>query len=91
MSQKEMSPHGIVVLTALLLAGIAKLAYPQSTLRIVATVVVGILLAIMAVLGEPPSLLGLMIVAPLAVVGAVLGVAAGRAANRLWRGRRGPR
>lgn len=80
-----MSPHGIVLLAALLPAFVAKLAFPQWTLRIVAAVALGLPLAVVAMLGEPPSLLGALIVAPITFFGAGLGVAAGALASRAWR------
>jgi hypothetical protein len=86
-----MSPHGIVLLAALLPAFFAKLAFPQWTLRIVATLALGLPLALIAVLGESPSLLGALIVAPITLVGAALGVAAGALANRLRHKLRHPR
>ena len=86
-----MSPHGLVLLSALLLAAIAKLAFPHWTLRIAAAVALGLPLAVILLLREPPSLLGILIVAPIAAAGAALGIIAGKLTGRLWLGFRRPR
>jgi ABC-type molybdate transport system permease subunit len=83
-----MSPHGLVLIAALLLAGTGKLALPGSTLRIVAALVLGLPLALALALGERPSLLGILMVAPLVLAGAVIGIAGAGFLRHLWSGMR---
>ena len=72
-----MSPHGIVLSTALLLGVAGKLLFPRFTLRIVAASAVVLPLGLTVYFRELPSALGLILVAPLSLAGAAIGVAAG--------------
>ena len=80
-----MSPHAIIVLAALLLAGSGKLIRPEWTLRIVAASALAMPTAAALILRETPSLLGSMIVMPLAILGAITGVAVAGHMQRLWK------
>jgi membrane protein implicated in regulation of membrane protease activity len=84
-----MSPHALIFLAAMLLGAATKMIVPRFTLRIVGLCAVAVPLSLAVHLGEPPSVLGLAIVAPIGVAGSAAGVAAGALAMRGWRRLRG--
>jgi len=69
----------------LMLATVGKMTFPQYTLRTVAVSTLALPVGVIFWLGEPPSLLGLVIGAPISLVGAILGVSAGGFLERRWR------
>ena len=80
-----MSPHGLVFLTSIMLGAAGKALFPRFTLRVIAASAVALPLCVSIYFGETPSLLGIALVAPITLAGAVIGVAGGGYMNRLRR------
>ena len=72
-----MSPHAAIFLAALSIGFVAKAAFPGSTLRVIAASALAFPLALSLYFREPVSLLGFLIIAPIAILGAAIGTAAG--------------
>jgi hypothetical protein len=79
-----MSPHGIILLAALSIGFVGKLAFPSSSFRVVAVSALALPVAAFVYFGEAPSALGLAIIMPISLVGAALGVGAGSVATDRW-------
>jgi hypothetical protein len=84
-----MSPHAVILLAAAVLGAAGKLLLPQFTLRTVAISALALPLLLCLYLGEAPSLLGLLLLTPISLTGAVAGVAAGSALLRYGQRRSG--
>ena len=77
-----MSPHGVLLVTALLIGLTGKLLFQRSTLRVVAAGAFALPLLTSVYLREAPSYLGLLIMAAIGLAGAAAGAAAGTLLNR---------
>jgi len=79
-----MSPHGVILLSSLVLAAAGKMMFHQYTLWTVAVSALALPVGVIFWVGELPSPLGLIIAAPISLVGAILGVGAGGFLAQRW-------
>lgn len=77
-----MSPHGLVLLIAMAIGAAGKLILPEFAVRTALIAALAVPLGLALWLGETPSPLGLLLIAPLSLAGAAAGVAAGALLGR---------
>jgi hypothetical protein len=85
-----MSPHGLILLTSLVLATGGKLLFPAFTLRIAFAVVVGLQLALLLWFQSLPSVLGFILIMAISAAGAAIGLVLAALLIRGWRQIRRP-
>lgn len=82
-----MSPQGMIFFAAVALGFLGKLAFPQSSLRVAFFAALAFPLAMAIYFGDIAPIAAVLI-APLSLAGAVIGVIAGKVSRKAWTVRR---